>query len=64
MERHRRSTDTQPDSPDKEADQLQLLLDQRGFIDFHWRAMRDLLDSAHNLDSAAKRGRNDDNDDD
>lgn len=43
-----------------DADGIMDWLDQRGIIDMEWRTIRDLMESARNLEMAAKRG--DDND--
>lgn len=42
-----------------DADGIMDWLDQRGIIDQEWRNIRDLMESARNLEMAAKRGDDD-----
>lgn len=50
---------TRPPEDLTDADGIMDWLDQRGIIDMEWRTIRNLMESARNLEVAAKRGEND-----
>lgn len=47
-----------------DADGIMDWLDQRGIINIEWQKVKEMMESARNLDMKAKRGEADDDDDD
>lgn len=49
-----------PPDDETDADGIMDWLDQRGIIEMEWKRLREMMDSARNLDAASKNGEDQD----